>query len=337
MLTRRKKYNTRKKRDKMLGGIFSNYQHVFETPSWQSGARQWTTLVKLKGLHIYGSSIPHEDTYQCLATFLFYMHVKNIKRIISLQGCDVIDVDHTPGNCNGHIYPDKKYKDRHYESRIWNSLKEMSLFHSKDAYIEFLNHRIIDMTAGNFSEWCQLYVMSYTNEDQITLIHCLAGFGRTGSILLLIFLKYYYERNPDKKEDISKEWLGYSSGNDMLIEIILLFQADLEVDDNPSVNQELNADIINFDPESIIHELTNIIDRSGQVSLTLANIIIIRMNYIRLCLGFGYNRKYIFLYEKKTDPTDIHIESLFDSPISVKMTTIDTIIKDPSNRFGIIE
>jgi hypothetical protein len=138
-------------------------------------------------------------------------------------------------------------------------------------------------------------------------------------------------------EDISKEWLGYSSGNDMLIEIILLFQADLEVDNNPSVNQELNDDIINFDSESIIHELTNIIDRSGQVSLTLANILIVRMNYIRLCLGFGYNRKYIFLYEKKTDPTDIHIESLFDSPISVKMSTVDTIIKDPSNRFGIIE
>ena len=336
-----KKSKPLNKTRKIKGGIASHYREVFKTPSWQRGSRQWATLVKINGLEVYGSSIPYENIYRCLATFQFYMHVKNIKRIISLQGCDVedgVEDDDFPDNCQGHLYPDKTTKDTKYESRIWNALKEVSLLHSQDTNIEFVNHKIVDMQAGNLTEWLALYKYDYTDPKQITLIHCLAGFGRTGSILFLIWLKHYYKSHPepDITEDVSKPYLGYTNGSNMITDLTKLFNSDLFLDNDPE-NGECQTRINSFKPESIIKELINIKDRDGKVSLYLVNLLIVRMNYIRICLGLGFENEgvtTIFLYRKIATP-NIKFDGIFMNPEEIKISDLDRILQQPTNPNGI--
>ena len=328
---------TRNKTRKIKGGAASDYREVFKTPSWQYGNRQWSTLVKINGLEVYGSSIPHENIYKCLATFQFYMHVKNIKRIISLQGCDVED-GHLPENCDGHLPPDTTI-DKKYESRIWNALKKVSLLHSEDTNIEFVNHKIVDMQAGNLTEWLALYKYDYTDPKQITLIHCLAGFGRSGSILFLIWLRYYYEKkrdDPDIIENISKPHLGYNNGIIMITKLTELFNMDLFLDDDTK-NGECQNRINLFDPKLITQELINIRDRDGKVSLYLVNLLIVRMNYIRICLGLGFENEgvtTIFLYRKIATP-NIKFDGIFMNPEEIKISDLDRILQQPTNPYGI--
>jgi len=331
-----KKIKPHNKTRKIKGGIASHYREVFITPSWQSGNRQWATLVKIDGLQVYGSSIPDENIHKCLATFTFYMNVKNIKRIISLQGCDVEDGDF-PDSCEGHLPPDSR-TDKKYESRIWNALKEVSLLHSQDTNIEFVNHKIVDMQAGNLTEWLALYKYDYTDPKQITLIHCLAGFGRTGSILFLIWLKQYYKSNPDPDitENVSKPYLGYTNGSIMITTLTTLFNRDLFLD-NDTNNGECQKRIILFDPKLIIEELRNIRDRDDNVSLYLVNLLIVRMNYIRICLGLGFQGEdvtTIYLYPKKLNP-NIKFDGIFLDPVEIKIDELDGILQDPKNRYGV--
>jgi len=329
-----KKSKPRNKTRKIKGGIANHYNEVFKTPSWQSGKRPWATLVKIDGLEVYGSSIPYENIYRCLATFQFYMHVKNIKRIISLQGCDVEDGDLTD-NCDGHLPPDST-TDKKYESRIWNALKEVSLLHSQDTNIEFVNHKIVDMQAGNLTEWLALYKYDYTDPKQITLIHCLAGFGRTGSILFLIWLKYYYTNNSGITENISKPHLGYNNGSIMITTLTTLFNRDLFLDDDTK-NGECQKRINLFKPISIIEELINIKGRDGKVSLHLVNLLIVRMNYILICLGLGFKGEdvsTICLY-KKTYTPNIKFEGIFLNPDEIEIDKLDGILQDPKNPYGI--
>lgn len=332
-----KKSKPRNKRTrKIKGGIASSYNSVFKEPSWQQGRRQWATLVKLNGfgLHVYGSSIPHEDVYSCLATFQFYMHVKNIKRIISLQGCG-INIGNLPDNCQGRLPPDKT-TDTEYESRVWDALKQVSLLHHNDPDIEFVNHKIVDMTVGNLTEWCLLYKYDYTNKDQITLIHCLAGFGRTGIILFLIWLRYYYDKNRTIVPDLLKPHLGYNDGNDMMRFLMRMFYDNLLLDDDPTVNGNCNDKIKLFDPLIIIAELLNIFDEDGNGSLYLANLLITRMNYVRICLALGFKTNRVYLYKKVTDPNiTFNLETLFDNPDDKLIANLDLVLNDPANIYGI--
>jgi hypothetical protein len=328
-------------RSKLRGGIVSQYQHVFEKPSWRTGTRPWTTLVKINNLHVYGSSIPHEDVYNCMATLKFYMHVKNIKRIISLHACDIAtNADH----CNGTLYPDKTI-DQHYESRVWNALKDMSKLHNEDPYIEFVNHYIQDMTAGTLTEWSALYNYNYANPNQITLIHCAAGFGRTGSILFLIWLNSKYENNHRSMNEIWDPFLGFPNGFDMIINLQDEFFNNIILDNNPVQNDECNDDIIAFDPANIVDELFNVMGKNRLLSLYLINLLITRINYTRICLGFGFSSSQtqtIFLYKLVFDPAlevETYDSSTFSrilaNPDEISLADIDTIAKNLANPYGI--
>lgn len=324
-----KKRNTRYKKPRSIkGGISSTYDTVFRMPSWQTGENPWATLIRLEGTELYSSSIPDENVYNCLATLKFYMFVKGIKRIISLQGCG-IDDGHPMHNCKGYIPEDMTQKNDNYEEDIWNGLKSMSFVHKDDSHIEFVNHKITDMSAGRLTTWLALYDYNYYNPNQPTLIHCLAGFGRTGSILLLVYLDNYYKNNFSEVSNLSKKFLGYKNGNTLYTELGLRLYDALIVDDNVYANgQECNAVINAFDKSHITRELfdTN--------TLTAINIFITRVNYICICLAFGYNQKEIYLYYLKYE-YGVTSENMLDNPLLVKLSDIEGIANTPDNKFGI--
>jgi hypothetical protein len=314
-----KKTKTRKRLYK--GGIFTNYDSVFAYPNWQKGEHPWTTLVKIKGTYIYGSSIPSENIYECLATMKFYMYVKDIKRIISLQGCDEND-DYYPYNCNGYLIGDTTI-DVGYERRVWESLKNMSKLHSDDNYIVFENHKIRDRTAGTFMEWSKIYNNNYMNPNQKTLIHCLAGFGRTGSILLLLYLNDYYSNHDTTK--LSEPYLGYNDGFDMISEIWINFWDALEIDKDVNDKNIDNG----FHIKYITDELFN------TDHLNAINLLITRLNYIRICLCLGFGIETLYLYKIKYEH-GITINNMLNDPVLINNTQISDILKDSNNEFGII-
>lgn len=349
--SKRQNYKHNYKTRKITGGISTDYDTVFQGPSWQDTPKQWTTLVKLKDMEVYGSSIPHEDIYKCLATLKFYMHVKGIKRIISLQACGITEA-HKLSNCKGVLFPgypddpDNKI-DTDYERRIWNSLKQVSLVHSEDAQIEFVDHKIVDMRAGTISTWIELCEYDFNDPDQSTLIHCLAGFGRTTSVLLFICLDQFYSI-PINTPLIFKPHLGYvspdpthfDSGFEMLLKSVAKLYSALEVDF--SINTQ-----IEFDKKRMFDEFTKV-DTNGAIRLSLVNLLIARMNYIIICLANkheDYDRvgdiKNIYLYPLQTsipnavNPMIMRERHMFSRYIEVPLNQIDTIAQNPQNAYGI--
>ena len=181
------------------------------------------------------------------------------------------------------------------------------------------NHYYSNNTTDNYD---------YNNPEQITLIHCLAGFGRTGSILLLVYLNQYYTENPDKRSDLSTEYLGYDDGESLISALSFKLYRALDLDDDKDVNGDCNEDIISFNKEHITDELFN------PNGTTNRNTLITRLNYIRICLAYGFNQSEIYLYTLKYDYRTI--ENMLDYPTYVQMSKIDDIISDPENKYGII-
>jgi len=356
------------------GGVSSVYKEVFYKPNWQKNPilrifkveKQWSTLVKLKGTCLYATSIPSENTHKCLATFLFYMFVKDIYRIISLQGCDVSNPKKTE-NCEGFTPDGNDLDDKSYESRMWIGLGNSYIETQRR---EFKNHKIQDYTAGNLRTWLELSNYDYYIEWEKTIIHCLAGFGRTGSILLMVYMNTYYQNNRSEISKLSSEFFHYSSSSELYRELRKEFSEAIELDidvvdendrNKPSENGEVNSDIAKFDINNIIDELFDIEDYSD------ANMLITRMNYIRICLGMKFKQDTIFLFQlmpipidlKKTihttNPEMIHSyhllareqtqliaitpETIFSSegrePVQINLSDIATISAQVNNPYGI--
>jgi protein tyrosine phosphatase len=287
------------------GGVSSVYKEVFYKPNWiEFFGCQWTTLVKLKGTCLYATSIPDQNTHKCLATFLFYMFVKDIYRIISLQGCDVSNPKKTE-NCEGFTPDGNDLDDKSYESRMWIGLGNSYIETQRR---EFKNHKIEDFTAGNLRTWLELLNYNYYIEWEKTIIHCLAGFGRTGSILLMVYMNTYYQNNRNKANELNNEFFHYSSSSELYTELRKEFSEAIELDidvvdendrNKPSENGEVNNLIKSFDKNKIVHEVFCIEDYSD------ANTLITRMNYIRICLGTKFKQDTIFLFQLMPMPIDL--------------------------------
>jgi len=371
--TRKRNCKLHKPNHIIKGGISSTYKEVFYKPNWiKFFGCQWTTLVKLKGTFLYATSIPDENTHKCLATFLFYMFVKDICRIISLQACDESNPKVTE-NCEGFIPDGNDLDDKYYESRMWIGLGNSYGETHKEGRIEFKNHKIKDFTAGNLRTWFELLNYDYYNDWQKTIIHCLAGFGRTGSILLMVYMNTYYQNNRNKANELNNKFFHYSSSSELYTELRkeLSEAIELDIDDAdvndprmPPENGEVNDLIKSVDKNKITEEVFNIEDYSE------ANTLITRMNYIRICLGTKFKQDTIFLFQLMPMPIDwkkkidvSRLENLFSSfqaavkereqeqliaitpetifssegrePVQINLSDIETISKQVDNPYGI--
>ena len=235
-------------------------------------------------------------------------------------------------NCHGRITP---YKfDTNYESRMWIGMQSMYKEMQEDSYIDFQNHKIRDYTAGTLTTWFALFNYNYMDTNQKTLIHCLAGFGRTGSILLLIFMYNNYNNHSEKHRELSEPFLGYTNGLDLFVELSVSFLDAIELDTSPE-NGKVNEDIRIFDISEIVKEVFDISNYSH------ANMFITRMNYIRICLGLSFGIKDIFLYKLWSSDTNssITLDTIFSSEgremDKIQLSEIETISSQVDNPYGI--
>lgn len=221
------------KKTKRKGGTILPENTQLINPQWQHGGDFWSTVMKIDGTEIYGSSIPFPNELICFQTFAFYMYRLEIRRIISLQSCSLNNWHHQPppdGRCN------LAYIDM--EDRIWESLKLLDGPTRLDPNYRFRNLAWRDMNGGIINTWLYLNTLTFNDVNNRTLIHCAGGYGRTGSSLLMLSWKRKYQAivpppanwptytNPNT---LGMQWIGFQNGSTLFIMLRVHFMTRIVV------------------------------------------------------------------------------------------------------------
>jgi hypothetical protein len=155
-------------------------------------------------LYMWGMQLPHQfDRDKLLQTFLYLIETKEIYAIVDLQDC-------VGTNTSGH--PDMA---------LGIGCNPYDISCSEDVYYKVISsvnpvvppryHRIstyFDMSAGFPSAWLDIYRIYNTNDkNNSVVVHCLGGKGRTGSVLLYLYMR---DNIPDVRRRLTEPHFGYN-------------------------------------------------------------------------------------------------------------------------------
>ena len=280
------KNNTHTKKQK--GGVGVPVGSMFsKDPIWPLGnPGECTSLVTMPDYapNLFGSQIASTDTFECVRTLAFYMYVKDIKRIISLQGCPTPYPGrgpNPPDNCGGHLPGLPGVVDLIHEENAWYGLKRLTDTTNQDPNITYINCQITDMTAGTLDTWDILNAFDFNDPAQRTLVHCFAGWGRTGTVFLFVLFKRHMMDREPAMASLQQPFLALANSNAMYIRLRGLLNTNIMLDDDPSNGVVVNALIALFDKDKIANEVFSI------STITKANVLITRINYIIIYTAFG--------------------------------------------------
>ena len=351
------KRKSRKKTRKQKGGgdpiLQNNNSLVRSIPTWRG-----QTLITLKNDYLlYGTSSPGSINAPLFETLKFYMYNIGIKKLVSLQACEVFDEkrnqpynaeirtkpynddisDDDNYDCSGYTNTnyDKLYDENrpiNAEEKIWDLLKGMSDKTSNDDEIEYIAIPIQDMTCGDVTQWIKFsQLLPFSNS---TIIHCLAGFGRTGSFLFysLLYSKGIFEK-------LKEPFFGQSTSTEMFNGLGKLAEKNILQTTlsqpkyynplDPFFEKEtslINSRIVASEPIRSIDELFNI------TSLMHINLFIQRINRMILTImlsEFNYDLSNIdgsidiYLYGLHSTVVDksnifVPLQQAFDSNLSME-------------------
>jgi hypothetical protein len=327
-------------------------------PHWSSGLSTIVKINKINNKDIYarGTSLPvpneplpagsviSPDQY-CTNTLNFYRYIKNIPNLISLQGCDL--------DWTGYRYK-PKYCDNLEEKANWNKICNEYDNNTNPRTDHIKEFYWVDMSAGFFSVYQSLSNIDFTDISNSSIIHCLAGFGRTGTVLMLIICINYYKEFPLEYEtdfliperndpDNSK------TSNRIIRKLKSLFHQYLEVDQeipidpaipiNKSIQDSIRLLIFTFGIEKIFDELfTNFYRRGArnrQVNYTSLNVLVTRINYILYFTAKACDQTSVILYEThQHNATSVSNPLVMDSlvlrnPEELTLSNVNVIVKNP--------
>ena len=173
--------------------------------------------------YIYGMQLPHQfNRYKLLQTILYLFHNK-IYNIVDLHNCaNATNREHpriADGiGCNPY--------DRNCEPEIWEIAKDIvktidPSFNSK--YYKVVGYK--DMRAGSLSAWEIISTIEDIKEPLNSIvIHCYAGAGRTGSVMLFLILRDFPKINKEFfKQRFTKPHFGYSNITEFIKICIKIF------------------------------------------------------------------------------------------------------------------
>jgi hypothetical protein len=153
--------------------------------------------------NMFGMSIPENNNrIQLLQQFGHLMYNREIKIIIDLHSCGTGLHPRAGNRAAGNFEECNQTGDINCERETWEFLKKLHLANIVDPDIRFYNYAqnigIEDMTSGTVLAWINLSRIDVNilplNTKKFA-IHCQAGFGRTGSVMLLYILKYLTNRD----------------------------------------------------------------------------------------------------------------------------------------------
>ena len=172
--------------------------------------------------YIYGMQLPHQfNRYKLLQTILYLFHNK-IYNIVDLHNCaNATNREHpliVQGiGCNPY--------DRNCEPEIWEIAKDTvkaidPSFNSK--YYKVVGYK--DMRAGKLYAWETISTIKNTKiQSNSIVIHCFAGAGRTGSVMLYLLLRDSIKNEESFKKRFTILHFGCKNINEFIKSCIKIF------------------------------------------------------------------------------------------------------------------
>ena len=167
-------------------------------------------------LYLYGMQLPHQFNRDLLLTSMIYLFHMKIYNIADLHGCaDGINRQNPRMNYGIGCNP----FDRDCEPQMWKTARQLTLaqpetkctnikatrtltqdvidnFQLQPDELEYLekgnyyNIKIKDMSAGYFWSWNEISkIKDISKPENSIVVHCLAGAGRTASVMLYLMLR----------------------------------------------------------------------------------------------------------------------------------------------------
>ena len=194
-----------------------------------------------RALRLYGMQLPHQFNRELLLKSAISLFHKKIYNIADLQGCaDAINRHNHRMNIGVGCNP----YDRECEPLIWErarfltisqqpetkctnivkshklTQKEIDDYQLQDEEIGYLDKgtyydiKIKDMTAGYLSSWIEISAIKDVSQPENSIVlHCLAGAGRTGSVLLYLLMR---DTGNSLRSDVEKRKAYYTEIKDKL-------------------------------------------------------------------------------------------------------------------------
>jgi hypothetical protein len=168
----------------------------------------YTQLYKpVHNLYMYGMQLPHQyNRKQLLETMLYLISKKSIYNYVDLHDCyktskDVYDVVQGIG-CNPY--------DRQVQLEMWG--KAVSAIYPEESNTLYYGiEGYEDMMAGSAGAWESIArIKDVKDPSNSVVIHCLAGAGRTGSVLLYLLLRDHFDRSTTIHR-LQRPYYGYTT------------------------------------------------------------------------------------------------------------------------------
>ena len=136
--------------------------------------------------NMYAMQIPNlSNELNLKQMFMYLMYTMEIDYLIDLQACNLprSNIPHktvpTRG-CNEH--------NLNIEMETWLAIKNLFPDTRNNPNIGSTHIPYLDMTSGSFDAWNMISLLPDMNTNK-SVIHCLAGFGRTSSIIIYLTLR----------------------------------------------------------------------------------------------------------------------------------------------------
>ena len=198
-------------------------------------ADDYATLYQpTKVLNIYGMQLPHQfDRLKLFKTMLYLLSKKKIYNFVDLHDCEggtnkMHDNIIKGIGCNPY--------DRQAELLMWDkAITALITQHSDETKGEYEKNthfyginEYVDMTPGSPATWESISRIKDTKiAKNSVVVHCLAGAGRTGSVILFLLLRDAFEP-AETIERLQKPHYGYKD----ISEFIETYDTMLDNDDN---------------------------------------------------------------------------------------------------------
>jgi len=293
------------------------------SPTWRANLNTLTTIHDPRNtpIELYGSSLPI-DLFQCFRTFSYYMYLKEINRIISLQDCK---------NTVGHNRRKCPPLNENFEDLMWDLNKSIDTSNINNNNVQFININIDDMTSGTLCAWLQLNTYNYDAAGERTLVHCLAGFGRTGTVLLFALFKRIIQSGVLNINILSQQFLGCADSSTMYDFLMDMLTHAIGLD-NQNNGQQIQGLINQFDTNRIIREVFNFSTTHKQ------SLLIARINNIIAMLALQLpDQTPLYLYNYKSHRINRHLrKSNIFVPMLVNFSMVDMYSPQAQGSYGFI-
>jgi hypothetical protein len=258
----------------------------------------WSNFTKANHyLYIYSMQLPYQfNRVILLQTFVDLMYVHEIKTLLNLHGCDTYS--NTGFDCNKD--------DINCEGEVWELTKNITQATRRDPNIRYISAGIKDFESGHITLWENIFknIGNTIDPNNSITIHCLAGRGRTGGVVLALLLRDILPLSFFQSK-MHLPHLGFNTIDELIINLETLFDTNQNSRD---IFDEL------FDTQN----------------LTYVRLLRARLNCIFFCIAQYHNISKVCLYCKPVNLQGIYTVE-FSLPVVIEIDWSTSSAKDVSH------